>query len=191
MWDRCAVHMLLRRTHRIPTSSPARKISDARHICSKICAVKCLRTGPKAFEIREIIGFGKIPFWYFVAEHCRGSLLFLIAGSVGNFASMIQVTHISKSVHSAVDHRSLQEYLFPFKTEGEDGSTVPFTGCTNFARPLTSVPELTAVRYGAARLTLWIKNTSRPWPHIDEARSRLGISLYGAAVMLLGGDSLS
>ena len=60
--------------------------------------------------------------------------LFLVAGRVGNFASMVQVTHIFVGLHGAVGHRRLQEYIIPFKREGEDGSTFVFTSCTNFRK---------------------------------------------------------
>ena len=95
--------------------------------------MRCLLTGPKALETRND-WFGTVQFGDLVAEQSRGGLLFLIAESVGNFASQIQVTHICTGLHGAVGHRRLQEYRISFKREGEDGSTVVFTSCTDFRK---------------------------------------------------------
>ena len=117
MWNRCAAHMPLQRTRRIPTAYPGRKARAALQIIGKICAMTCLLIGPKIWEARAAIGR-------------VAGFLFLVAGRVGNSASVIQMTHVFRDLHGTVSHRNLQK-LFPFGSKGEMGDTVEFTSCTD------------------------------------------------------------
>ena len=112
------------------------------------------------------------------------AFLFLIAGSVGISASMIQMTHMFTGFHGAVSHRRLQK-LFPFGCESEKGDTVVFTSCTDLRKAVgMCVFELAAVLNRTARLRIGIPNRSIPRPHTDPARWRsVGVALEGPAVV--------
>ena len=106
-----------------------------------------------------------------VADQSRGSLLFLIPGEVGKFASMIQVTHIFTSFPWSCEPSTSSKISYPIQERGRKWEHRRIHELDEFSQgPLTSVPELTAVLYGAARLRIWIPNTSRPRPHVDPAR---------------------
>ena len=111
MWNRCAVHM----PRRIPTADPGREARAAFQIIGKICAMRCLLIDPEISEARAEIGKEKISFWDRVTEQGRGGFLFVVAGKVGNSASMIQMTHFFIRLHGAVSHRCLQKTFPPIR----------------------------------------------------------------------------
>ena len=155
--------MPLQRTRRLPTASPGRETRAALHIIGMICAMRCPLISPKILKARVATGKEKSLIW--VAEQGRGGLLFLIAGRVGNFASMIQVTHIFIGFHRVVSHRKTSYSNREKWRKGKQGRIHDLHG-------------LAAVLNRAARLRIRIPNRSMPRPHADPTRRRsVGIAL--------------
>ena len=80
MWIRCAAHMPLQRTQRIPTADPGRETRAALQIIGKICAMRCLLIGPKILEACAAIGREKSCFWIASRSKVVAAFSFLSLG---------------------------------------------------------------------------------------------------------------
>ena len=93
----------------------------------------------------------KITYLDRVAEQNCGCLLLIVAGIVGNFASMIEVTHNIRGFHGAVSqhrrlqklyHRRLQKTFYPIREyEAKRVDTVVITSCTDLRKAVSKCLE--------------------------------------------------
>ena len=117
-------------TRRIPTANLGREARAASQI-----AMRRLLIGPKILEARAAIGIAKSRFLNRGTEQGRGGLLFLIAGRVGNSASMIHMTHVFTGLHGAMYATDVFKNLSSHsEVRSEKGDTVVFTSSTDFLK---------------------------------------------------------